>query len=286
MRLWLTRDVREFANRVEEFLAAHAERNVIATVLVSLKDGVSFGSAAPLFAYVLDDGGEVVAAAMRTPPWPLLAIGFTGREQAGELMRAWLAQDSGVLGVNAETHTARAIAAAWAELTGGGTYRQMHEAMHALTAVNPPPRPGPGTLRLASQDERELLIRWERAFSVEAGVGIPGQERRAVDRRLAAEAQFVWHHNGPVSTVAVSPTIAGTARIGPVYTPPEHRCRGYATSAVAAICNQILSSGAHRCMLFTDLTNPTSNKIYASIGFQRFAGWEEHAFVRPATGGR
>jgi predicted GNAT family acetyltransferase len=33
-------------------------------------------------------------------------------------------------------------------------------------------------------------------------------------------------------------------------------------------------------MLFTDLANPTSNKIYAEIGYRRVADWEEHAFVR------
>jgi predicted GNAT family acetyltransferase len=33
-------------------------------------------------------------------------------------------------------------------------------------------------------------------------------------------------------------------------------------------------------MLFTDVANPTSNKIYASVGFRAFADWEEHAFAR------
>jgi predicted GNAT family acetyltransferase len=31
-------------------------------------------------------------------------------------------------------------------------------------------------------------------------------------------------------------------------------------------------------MLLTDLANPTSNKIYAEVGFQRFADWEEYEF--------
>ena len=33
-------------------------------------------------------------------------------------------------------------------------------------------------------------------------------------------------------------------------------------------------------MLFTDLANPTSNKIYAEVGYRRIAGWEEHVFMR------
>ena len=39
---------------------------------------------------------------------------------------------------------------------------------------------------------------------------------------------------------------------------------------------------ADRCALFTDLANPTSNRIYASIGYRPVGEWEEHAFDPPA----
>ena len=35
-------------------------------------------------------------------------------------------------------------------------------------------------------------------------------------------------------------------------------------------------------MLYTDLDNPTSNKIYAEVGYQRTADWEEIALERVA----
>jgi predicted GNAT family acetyltransferase len=77
----------------------------------------------------------------------------------------------------------------------------------------------------------------------------------------------------------MSPAIAGTVRVGPVYTPPENRRRGYATSAVAAASRRALAAGARQCILFTDLANPTSNQIYSTVGFWRFADWEEYAFL-------
>jgi predicted GNAT family acetyltransferase len=77
--------------------------------------------------------------------------------------------------------------------------------------------------------------------------------------------------------------VSGVVRIGPVYTPPEFRRRGYATAAVASASQQALDSGAERCMLFTDLANPTSNKIYAAIGYQRIGDWEEHVFSPPSS---
>jgi predicted GNAT family acetyltransferase len=82
-----------------------------------------------------------------------------------------------------------------------------------------------------------------------------------------------------VSIVGVTRPVAGVVRIGPVYTPDALRGRGYASAAVAAVSRRALAGGASTCMLFTDLANSTSNKIYAEVGYRRLAGWEEHEFV-------
>jgi uncharacterized protein len=52
-----------------------------------------------------------------------------------------------------------------------------------------------------------------------------------------------------------------------VYTPPRHRGKGYATSLVAELTGRLLAAGHRRCMLVTDLANPTSNGIYRRIGY-------------------
>jgi predicted GNAT family acetyltransferase len=57
-------------------------------------------------------------------------------------------------------------------------------------------------------------------------------------------------------------------RIGPVYTPPEARNRGYASALVAAISQAQLDAGRRFCFLFTDLANPTANHIYQAIGYE------------------
>jgi predicted GNAT family acetyltransferase len=80
--------------------------------------------------------------------------------------------------------------------------------------------------------------------------------------------------------VSTNPAVAGVVRIGPVYTPPEALRRGYASSAVADVSREALGTGAHTCMLYTDLNNPTSNKIYADVGYRRIAEWEERVFER------
>jgi predicted GNAT family acetyltransferase len=157
----------------------------------------------------------------------------------------------------------------------------MRQAMHVLDEVQPPARPAPGTLRPAHQHERDLVVEWMRAFSEEAGLQEgQAQAEQVADRKLAHGRLFIWEDGAPVSMAGTGPCISGIARIAPVYTPHEHRNRGYATNLVAALSRQALAEGATCCTLITDLANPTSNKIYAEVGYRRIADWEEHAFER------
>ncbi len=282
MKFILTREAGEFAARTQAFLAQRIERNVIATVLMIVLDGVH-AATPPWFAYGVDERDEVRFAALRTPPWYLLA---TELDQPGDdaerLVKLWLAEDPELPGVNALPATARQIASAWARLTGGSSRCRMREAMHALDEVLEPPYPGSGRLRLARADDRPLLIEWTRAFAEEAGV-VAGEVEAMVDGRLRRNGMFFWEDGLPVSMVGIAPELAGVVRVGPVYTPPQFRRRGYAGHAVAATSRRALADGARQCMLFTDLANPTSNKIYAEIGYRRFADWEEHAFYASST---
>ena len=59
----------------------------------------------------------------------------------------------------------------------------------------------------------------------------------------------------------------GVVRVGPVYTPPELRGRGYASALVATVSADVRAAG-NRGILYTDLENPTSNSIYRNIGYR------------------
>ena len=64
-----------------------------------------------------------------------------------------------------------------------------------------------------------------------------------------------------------NPPSFGVARIGPVYTPPAQRRKGYAGAAVAAVSALLRDAGARVC-LFTDQANPTSNGVYVALGYR------------------
>jgi len=155
-------------------------------------------------------------------------------------------------------------------------------AMHTLQHVTDPPHPPAGSLRPAQTTERDLLVKWWRGFADDANIAGAGRAEATIDARLRDGGLFVWDDQGPVSFLSLSPSVARVVRIGPVYTPPEHRRRGYAGMAVAQASRHALKQGARRCMLFTDLANPTSNHIYETIGYRPVRDVDMWRFERPA----
>jgi predicted GNAT family acetyltransferase len=274
----LTRDAEDFAAHAEPLLSGRIECNVMATVLINVRRGIHAPDVA-LFAYAMDDAGAPRGAAMRVAPWPLLTSPLDRRD-AAELTRLWLPEDPELPGVVGVPRSARSVAEAWAAATGGVTSVAMRQAMHQLRTVTGPSRPARGELRGATEGDRNSLIEWMSAFAEEAGVPGSDDAERMVDGRLRHGGLFLWDDGGPVSMIGVQPQVAGVVRIGPVYTPPERRRHGYAGAAVAEASRRALEGGADSCMLFTDLANPTSNKIYSEVGYRRSGDWEEHRFER------
>jgi predicted GNAT family acetyltransferase len=273
----VTASADEFEAAAGDLLASRVEHNLMATVF-ELAGRLSDGAGAdPLFAYVEDDDGAVVAAALRTPPRGMLPS-VMDAATADALMAEWLERDPGVPGVVAPVEVARRLAGRWQQLTGGSVVLTMSEAMHTLERVTAPARPASGSLRTATGDDTELLVAWMGDFQREAGLEGP-VNAATVERRIERRLLHIWEHERPVAFLGHQPAVAGVVRIGPVYTPPELRSRGYATSAVAAVSRLALDRGARRCALFTDLANPTSNRIYAAVGYRRIADWEDLAFT-------
>ncbi len=161
---------------------------------------------------------------------------------------------------------------------------RLRQGIYALDSVVSPASPTGGP-RAATSDDRELLVRWWGEFGLEALGALEQDEeqnRRSVDHRLTAPGNGIalWEDGGePVSAVGFgSPTPTGV-RIGPVYTPPEHRGRGYASALTAHVSAEQLAAGRSFCFLYTDLANPTSNKIYVAIGYRRVCDSIQYAFV-------
>ncbi len=221
----------------------------------------------------IDDGaGEVAGAAMRTPPRGLL-LSHMGDAAAEALAECLAGEATGLPDATGLVRPVEAFARRYAQLTGVQPRIGMRSRLYRLDTLVPP-RGVPGAARPASRADRDLLVSWSAAFSAEASPhGAREDHAEPVDARLRGDRLlWLWEVDGePVSMAWLSPTVAGMTRVSGVYTPPASRGRGYASACVAAASRAALDGGTERCVLFTDLANPTSNKIYQIIGYRPVA---------------
>jgi predicted GNAT family acetyltransferase len=227
---------------------------------------------------------EVVGAALMTPPFNLIVARPTDPDALPFAARALHEERVALPGVTGALPEADEFAQAWKALAGVRVCRRMSQGIYAARSVRLPDDV-PGEPRPARHNDRDLLIEWLRAFQVEA---LPADSPHGdlgdiVDRRLASEtAGFELWEDGskPVSLCGYGGRTPHGIRIGPVYTPPELRGRGYASALVANITKQLLDGGRDYCFLYTDLANPTSNRIYMNVGYERVCDSAEFAFAR------
>jgi predicted GNAT family acetyltransferase len=172
-------------------------------------------------------------------------------------------------GVNGEAATAAIFSGQWSECSKSAATPFQANRLYELLEVRPVPDVE-GALRQAGAKDRSLMILWTRAFQNEIGESADGTELR-VDRGLTAGQLWLWDRNQePVSMAVAREPVDGVVRLSGVYTPPEKRNHGYGAACVHALSRQLRNAG-YRCILYTDLANPTSNSIYRRIGYRAVA---------------
>ncbi len=267
-----------------EFLAEHeAENNLLFGICSSIESSPGmYSDEPPRFVAVVDDRETVRAASLRTPPHNQV-LGWTDELGAIDAMVDALASEPlpGVLGPGS---LAERFATRWAARHGSTAHRRVAERIFRLQRVTQPTRPAAGSFRILAARDRDLLADWVVAFRDEAAPEAPSipDPPAVADRWIAQEGRigYVWEDEGNVvSFVGSSGSTPNGVRIGPVYTPPGWRGRGYATSLTAAASQDQLDRGRRFTFLFTDLSNPTSNKIYREIGYEAVCDVDDFGFA-------
>lgn len=145
----------------------------------------------------------------------------------------------------------------------------INQGISALT--QPPIRPSvSGKARKVGVDDADLFVDWGIKFVKEASPHdpLPSEERL----RSAAGAGRYWFwtvDDKPVSLAGIVRRTRDAAAIASVYTPPDHRNRGFAGAVVSTVVEEIFAGGRTTACLYTNLANPISNRCYEKIGFKR-----------------
>ena len=255
MRLVRHPDAAAFAAVALPFFAADPARH---TITLTTLDGLLRAGAPPALAMTLHEDDELVGAVLRREGRSILVSGLPPR-YAGVVAAALAgAPLPGAVGPVAE---AEAFAEAWT----APVHHRFDQRLFALGTLTPPVGV-PGAARPATSADAALLGAWRVAFTAETGVGQTGSHPPEV---AVGPGEWVWQVDGvPVAQASARPVIAGMSRIGPVYTPPEHRRHGYGAAATAAASRWALDVGARCVVLFTDARNPTTNALYPRLGYR------------------
>ncbi len=269
------RRVADFLDRAEDWLLRkEAENNLILGVAGRIASEASDRN--EYLFLTVEENGNVAGCAFRTPPWKLVVTECPAQAIDGlvDLVHRRYPDLAAVLGPNP---AARSFAAAWArryELT----FRPgMRQRVYELDTVIRPDPAAEGTSRVADKKEKTLLVEWLVAFHQEVGFPLDDPEGSAARLLEDGEAWF-WCNPEPVSLAVCTGHTRNGVRIGLVFTPVEQRGHGYASEITAALAQNALDRGKQTCFLFTDVDNPTSNKIYRSIGFRPVTDMIDYLF--------
>jgi GNAT superfamily N-acetyltransferase len=280
MRVERAANVDAYLRQAGEFLEAHeAENNLLFGICSQIRADPSQYDT--LFFATVVHGDKVVGSAIRTAPWRLLLAVMDHPGAVHRLVDDLSGEE--LPGVVGPVEVADAFAEAWARESGASTRLNRSTRAFRLERVVAPRAAG-GSIVRAGEEHRAVLREWWEAFYLEAiGSGGPGSDYDAAVERVirgVGRTVYLWFDDGrPVSLAGVGGLTPHGIRVGPVYTPPELRGRGYASNLVAEVSQRQLDAGRTFVFLFTDLANPTANRIYQDIGYEPVIDFSEWDFA-------
>ncbi|MGW6448615.1 GNAT family N-acetyltransferase [Lentzea sp. NPDC055074] len=259
-------DIRDFLAVAGDFLNADPVNH---SVHLTGLDAAMAGTRSPVTLISLHDNGTVVGAVTRMAGRPLhvAAMPPVAGPVVAELLRG---EEIGE--VTGTRDRVDAFRAAW-RAGGRETFSLRLYRLEDLVVPDVP-----GESRPATPADDELVTEWWVQFVAELdGVTREEAEQRTRDSRWMSAGHVLWLVNGvPVSWAASTTPLCGVSRVGPVYTPPEHRRHGYAAAVTAAVSQWAYGDGADHVVLTADAANPTANSVYRGIGFRAVSDWSEY----------
>ena len=268
-RLVRYHSVSAFREAAWPFLLQHEAGNCIILGTVS---GMTDVADDHLLATVVQDE-QVVAVAMRTPPFGVILSGSGAAAVVGALVDEVVTSYDAIPSALGHPDVAQPFVQACCQRTGASSHISMTQGIYQLeTVIMPQTMTGHGFI--AGRDDMEQVVAYYRGFRHDVGVESRSDDelRTTVAKRIDATGHngyYLWQHDDDIVSMAgyMGPTGNGI-RIGAVYTPPALRGRGYASACVASLSQHLLDSGYRFCFLYTDMNNPVSNHIYIRMGYR------------------
>ncbi|MFD1032087.1 GNAT family N-acetyltransferase [Metaplanococcus flavidus] len=261
----------EFSKKVEPLLYENEDQY---SLFLGILSQIQNGRYEDYFLALAEEAGEILGVCLMTPPHPLQIIFFKEDTDLEETLALHLKKaELEIPGAIGDKEHAERFAGAWTALTGAIVELQMDEGLYRIDAVVRGLEKSPGSWRVANKQDAELLEEWYLLFEKETGIGASSHRDASmkIEQFLEDKEVYVWEVDGQiVSCMKKSRPSKHGITVSFVFTPKEHRRKGYARTMVAEVTEELLLE-FNFVMLYTDLKNPSSNKIYSEIGYEQIA---------------
>ncbi len=219
----------------------------------------------------LENEGEIVGVLVHTPPWNVLIdaemkfVPFVAelvRQRYRELGHA------SVPGITGKLAFVDALAA---NLQNDVALSARYpNRLYAFAGNAEGSLPAATRLRPATIQDRSLLLDWTRAFWRDVETPFFGDIERLVDSAIVGGLFDLLEVEGIPVCMGRGERAHGATigHIGLIYTPGSLRGRGYAGEISAAIARRLFREGASNVTLYTELSNPASNRAYQRVGYR------------------
>lgn len=257
-------DPQLFLDHCKDWLLRDELRNSTQLSILHLliQDGHPFDT--PFYLATIEDDSGIAGCAVRAPPDPLVLSEMPLAAMpllVEDVARLYQSLPT-ITGMDREVES---FARFWEERCGLSHGVKIHWRWYAVAHVVMPDSV-PGLLRLATPADLELMRDWALRFAREIDTTV--DVVAFYERRLETDSLYLWDDGGPRSVVAVSGITPNSIRISGVFTDPKFRRRGYASAAVASVSQCMLDTGHRFCILFTETSDPSANRLYRSIGYK------------------
>lgn len=132
---------------------------------------------------------------------------------------------------------------------------------------------------------KSILIEWMKSYRIEALGALNDEtlEKHVQEHwnlHLQKNDSWVLLSEGtPVALSAFNARLADMVQVGPVWTPPQYRNKGFARLLLSYTLRQEERKGTKKAILFTD--NPAAIKAYLAIGFKKVGHYRLALLEKP-----
>lgn len=264
-------NVDAFAKIVTPFLEENEDKF---SLFLGVLKGIKAGAYENPYMATIEENGQLLAIFQMTPPHPLNII-FVDENQIStciDLCISELTKHAVPLeSIISVKEWAVLFAQKWQEKTDGNYSLMMDQGLYRLDQVEESLEMSPGKWRYATISDAQLIEKWYSQFEQDTGLSVtaPEEIKKRVKNMLDGKEVFFWEDQGEVVSMMKKsrPTTNGIT-VSLVFTPAEKRKKGYGRTLVATVSKELLKEFEF-CVLYTDMLNPTSNKIYQEIGYKK-----------------